>query len=1093
METKYKYSANEISRALGNTHDLTPEQEKAIEKASIDSPSLVVAGAGSGKTFLMSVRVPWLVANGIAKPEEILGLTFTRKAAAELAKRIFESLIKLRDQGKYWPKDLAADFTPPNVSTYNSYANNLFRDFALQLGYEADAIQLSEATSYQFAKQLLSKRGALVAPDLLEEDFSVDDLVEKVVGLAQSMNENLVSAEQITDYLDSVSDTIAALPKKAGEQVTERFGYITELLETLSRTKLIAQLAGEFNRHKLEEGRIDYSDQVALAERASREIEEVRVREQSRYKQVLLDEYQDTSFLQTRLLSNLFRGHAVLAVGDPNQSIYGWRGASASNLSEFETDFSLVPIVPFNLSTSWRNPKGVLTLANHLASPLKQPASYLEPEVARRVSSVNLEVLNPADHAGPGVIDVAFEQDMKQEAVKVAEWFVEKFKQPSPNKDGSQTAALLLRKRANIRLYVEELQRLGLEVEVVGLGGLLEMPEIADIKSALAVLVRPDAGTELIRLLTGARWRVGAKDIDGLYRFAKALASTDIEFRNVAGRSDESAVSLVDALDRLASDRAQAPQHISPEGLTRLKNAAQLFANMRQRLGLPLPELVRAIVSELWIDIELMANPSRKHPLIHVNEFVSVVSNFVTGNNIPSVSMLLDYLNYAADKERLEAPRAKPQNRVIQLLTIHGAKGLEWDYVALPSLMENEFPSRPKSMQGWLTVGELPYELRGDKNTLPRFDFESAATQKELSNERDFFAKTNVREMLAAEERRLIYVAITRPKHELLLSGCYWKPGVKEPMEPSSFLKECFEVVDGPLATFGSLADRESDEQPLRKEDLTEEWPKQPFGAKRLANVEQAQASVIAALDESASNAESEKDSDSAASEKDNIGKLIKRLLREQKVQKARVNLVDFPVRVPASNFKAYLGELQVVAGSYLRPVPSQPYAQSRRGNLFHAWVEKKFAPTGNLLDEEEFELEDEEDFYTIDELKANFEASRFAALVPQSIEQEIQLTIGQNTFICKMDAIYATEDGVQIVDWKTNKPPTDKDDLYRRSLQLALYRLAYSEYTGLPIEKVQASFFFVGEGVELTPDAILGRDEILAEWNRVLQQLVED
>jgi DNA helicase-2/ATP-dependent DNA helicase PcrA len=110
-----------------------------------------------------------------------------------------------------------------------------------------------------------------------------------------------------------------------------------------------------------------------------------------------------------------------------------------------------------------------------------------------------------------------------------------------------------------------------------------------------------------------------------------------------------------------------------------------------------------------------------------------------------------------------------------------------------------------------------------------------------------------------------------------------------------------------------------------------------------------------------------------------------------------------------------------------------------------------------------------------------------------QSVEQEIQLTIGQNTFICKMDAIYATEDGVQIVDWKTNKPPSDKDDLYRRSLQLALYRLAYSEYSGLPIEKVQASFFFVGDGVELTPEAILGRDEILSEWNRVLQQLVED
>ncbi len=261
-----------------------------------------------------------------------------------------------------------------------------------------------------------------------------------------------------------------------------------------------------------------------------------------------------------------------------------------------------------------------------------------------------------------------------------------------------------------------------------------------------------------------------------------------------------------------------------------------------------------------------------------------------------------------------------------------------------------------------------------------------------------------------------------------------------------------------------------------------EDWPKRAIGETREARVRAAAKSVNEAIAKSP-----------VKSEDKNESKLIKRLLREKKISEAHIDRVDFPVRIPASNFKAYLGELEEVAGGYLRPVPSQPYPQSRRGNLFHAWVEKKFAPSGALIEEEGFALEDEEDFYTIDELKANFEASRFAKLVPQSVEQEIQLTIGQNTFICKMDAIYATEDGVQIVDWKTNKPPTDKDDLYRRSLQLALYRLAYSEYTGLPIDKVQASFFFVGEGVELTPDTILGRDEILTEWNRVLQQLVED
>ena len=193
-----------------------------------------------------------------------------------------------------------------------------------------------------------------------------------------------------------------------------------------------------------------------------------------------------------------------------------------------------------------------------------------------------------------------------------------------------------------------------------------------------------------------------------------------------------------------------------------------------------------------------------------------------------------------------------------------------------------------------------------------------------------------------------------------------------------------------------------------------------------------------------------------------------------------------------ASNFKAYLDELDELAGSVLRPVPQQPYAASRMGNLFHAWVEKRFAPSGLLFDDESDELEDADDFIAIETLQQNFENSRFAALKPLSVEQEIQLTIGSNTFVCKMDAIYADGDGVQIVDWKTNKPPTDEKDLYRRSLQLALYRLAYSEYTGMPIEKVKASFFFVGVSEELTPDVLLGREEILAEWQKVLDQLVD-
>ena len=140
-------SAQQIySEVMGKSYALTAEQQRAVDQAAVDAPSLVVAGAGSGKTELMAVRVLWLVANGHARPEQILGLTFTRKAASELNKRIYENLLKLRDSA-YWPAAVPKDFIQPTVTTYNSYANGIYRENALGLGYESDSVLLTEAAA----------------------------------------------------------------------------------------------------------------------------------------------------------------------------------------------------------------------------------------------------------------------------------------------------------------------------------------------------------------------------------------------------------------------------------------------------------------------------------------------------------------------------------------------------------------------------------------------------------------------------------------------------------------------------------------------------------------------------------------------------------------------------------------------------------------------------------------------------------------------------------------------------------------------------------------------------------------------------------
>ncbi|NBU23774.1 MAG: ATP-dependent helicase, partial [Actinobacteria bacterium] len=140
-----KFSAQDVYSLLG-PHRLTDEQVAAVEGASVDAPTLVIAGAGSGKTELMSVRILYLVANQLAKPQEILGLTFTKKAASELSARVLKALYLLRES-PMWPRDLEADFLPPKIATYNSFGNEVFRQFALEVGYEPDAQVLGDSTS----------------------------------------------------------------------------------------------------------------------------------------------------------------------------------------------------------------------------------------------------------------------------------------------------------------------------------------------------------------------------------------------------------------------------------------------------------------------------------------------------------------------------------------------------------------------------------------------------------------------------------------------------------------------------------------------------------------------------------------------------------------------------------------------------------------------------------------------------------------------------------------------------------------------------------------------------------------------------------
>lgn len=1064
---------------------LTEEQVDAVENASTEWPSLVVAGAGSGKTELMATRVVWLVANGICKPEQVLGLTFTRKAASELSRRINNALSELA-KSELWPFE-SKEFASPNITTYNSYANTLYRDYALALGYEDDATLLSEAGRYQLAREVVLKYGEAIDPRLIEADLSINQIVEGVLTLAGAMNDHGVNAEEIHEVVAKLYNDIASLPAGKAKVTPEQpiGSTLRGLFEGALHTPMLAKLAEGFIEEKRRRGYIDFSDQVALADRAVRELgEAVRLRETSQYTQVLLDEYQDTSTLQTRLLAELYAGLSVFAVGDPNQSIYGWRGASASNLGDYLDTFGTKEraVRQFPLTTSWRNPKVVLDLANVILEPLAHQAAFLASRP--KLAEVDVRPLQAPDHAPEGEITIKFAERTDLEAKYVAQWLKDNLQVAEG--ETVPTAAVLMRSRSLMSSFENELRDAGLTVEVVGIGGLLESPEVVDLVAALRVIHYPSAGANLMRLLAGPRWQVEPKDLERLARYSRSLAKFwNRDSTRVSGAEAEA--SIVDALDYLLDeeDTDRIPS-FSERGIAALKNCAGLLRELRLRTGMPLPEFVRAVEQELWLDIELAANPKRVDPMANLNGFANLVMGYAEGSN-PTLGGFLEWLEYADQRDRFETPAIAARAGVVQLITAHAAKGLEWDLVAVPTLVERTFPGI-QSTTGWLSKGELPFPLRGDANSLPVIKLEGCPDQTAATKALNAF-KDDQKEYLLREERRVAYVAMTRPKHKLLLSGSRWKPGLTKPVEPSRFLVEAAKLDDprvivvdktedphNPLPLFEHIT-----VNPIDEETLIEVWPMEPLGMHHRLKVEHAAGAVEAALADKAP-------SRLAMDDK------IDLLLAERAELTLRSKQVKLPVRISASRFKEFIYDLPKIIKMYRRPMPEKPYTQTMAGTLFHSWVEQRFGILSNSeeLDSLELAHEDEATTRTVEELRAIFEESRFSRMTPHSIESEIQVTIQGNTFICKLDAVFKTETGYEIVDWKTGKPPVGEKEIADRALQLALYRMAFARLHGIDPAKIEVCLYYVADDLEIKPEVVPSEGELIALWESVLEQVVD-
>ncbi|MBB5956119.1 DNA helicase-2/ATP-dependent DNA helicase PcrA [Saccharothrix tamanrassetensis] len=832
----------EVAEALGLPKP-TPEQAAVV--AAPTAPALVVAGAGAGKTETMAARVVYLVANGFVTPDRVLGLTFTRKAARQLSDRVRARLRRLGGSSLLDDLDPSGErrasvlTTEPVILTYHAYAGRLVGEHGLRLPVEPGVRLLTETAAWQLAHRVVST---------WTEDIDTDKVPATVTGyllaLAGELGEHLVEPTALRKHAEWLATVVESAPKAP----RQRDALPEKLKDIIGAQRLrvnLLPLLEAYQARKRREAAMDFADQMSLAARLASEHPEVVRGERERYGAVLLDEYQDTGHAQRVLLRSLFgRGEpmSVTSVGDPAQAIYGWRGASAANLPRFVHDFP--PARKYGLLTSFRNPPEVLTLANAVSAPL-------------RAAGLDVEELRARPGAGPGDVRMGLFTDIRAELDWMADTVAAQWEAHLDSSDEPPTAAVLVRRRADMAGIAAVLRERGLPVEVVGLGGLLDEPEVRDLTSALRVLVDPLAGTAAARLLTGSRWRVAAVDLAALWQRARELAGApsrqsvaDNPLAVIAdalpGEHAEQA-GLADALDDPGD-----PTAYSAEGYRRIRRLGAELSALRRRLDQPLPELVADVERTLLLDIEAMARPGGVGRA-HLDAFADVVADFAAASPSATLPALLDYL-YTAEhaEDGLEPGEVEVAENRVQVLTMHSAKGLEWHIVALPHVVKDVFPGRKKTSCWLKAVAELPADLRGDAEDLPKLRIPGGSNRKEVEEALDRHAD-DFEDRRLVEERRLLYVALTRSEHSLLVSGHWWAETGDKPKGPSAFLTELRDAVlaaDHPPADLVHWAPQpeEDEPNPLASQTKSADWPADPLGKRRAAVAEGAEL-VLAALE----------------------------------------------------------------------------------------------------------------------------------------------------------------------------------------------------------------------------------------------------
>ena len=726
------------------------------------------------------------------------------------------------------------------------------------------------------------------------------------------------------------------------------------------------------------------------------------------------------------------------------------------------------------------------------------------------------------------------------------------------------SCAVLSRTRAQLETIAEHLRAEGIVYELVGLSGLLNTPEVAEVLSYLRVIADPGRSDALIRILAGARYRIGPKDLMRLQRSAQdlegqrsRLAVSDLAGDDAEDRYESTELemdersSLVEALEQIRDDAAQVERMgLSTEGHRRLLLAKEQIRRLRQWGSLDLGTLIQRIISDTGLDVEVAARPweEQHHATRQLDALVDQAESYAATEAVSDLRGFLDWLDAAREKERgLEQADIEPAEGAVQLLTVHASKGLEWDVVVVAGLREEKFPT--KQADRWTgSNGMIPAPLRGDRHSIPQWNSDQGELRawacaagfgswKAFTEENGSY-EVDCKEFSREEERRLAYVAVTRAKKLLICTGaCFY--GASRGQRPSEFLEDIRQTA----VTFGDASAalewaevEDMKANPVGGDLYGATWPYDPLAPLPVGRYRKQLPpegagplpETITVEDPVSEPGRREALSRAAALVREAWENLSggKEAVHETPWEQEAAWVVDrahaqqrgtghppFPSHISVSGVVGLARDAGRMAEQSRRPVPVRPSQAARRGTVMHEWIEEFYETRARFPDLEEPHRGDEEldDVFDLKSVKQQFIHTEWAERQLFAAEIPVETSIDGLVVRGRIDAVFGrAEDGRDLteadaqrwelasaeereaemrrcawhlVDWKTGAVPTGKN-LKEKQLQLAVYRLAFHRLYGVPLDQIEASFFYVEHG-ETVPGENLPDASALVEYIR--------